>query len=170
MQLSLRPLEGKPGRPKTPNPTTTDPTPHSCPSDPSGLISADSTSHHSACICSEIYSEISLRRSPLAGFRQEKRAQRLTSWFRRPGWGRGLLREGVVPEKFVPSFESFFSLGFQGWNLGCPGNFAGMFRTPGSVRKVCAEKVRAHVSASCGSFYFARLFLETLRKYPLKHL
>ena len=45
-------------------------------------------------------------------------------------WGRGLPREGVVAEKFVPSLESLSSLGFEGRNLGCPGTFAGMSRTP----------------------------------------
>ena len=59
-------------------------------------------------------------------------------------WGGGLPREGVVAEKFVPSLESLSSLGFEERNLGCPGNFAGMSRTPGGVQKVCAKKVRAH--------------------------
>ena len=55
-------------------------------------------------------------------------------------WGGGLPREGVVAEKFVLSLESLSSLGFEGRNLGCPGNFAGMSRTPGAVQKVCAKK------------------------------
>ena len=38
------------------------------------------------------------------------------------------------------------SLGFEERSLGCPGNFAGMSRTPGSVQKVCAKRVRAHFS------------------------
>ena len=59
-------------------------------------------------------------------------------------WGGGLPREGVVAENFVPSLESLSSLGFGERNLGCPGNFAGMSRTPGGVQKVCAKKVRAH--------------------------
>ena len=59
-------------------------------------------------------------------------------------WGGGLPYEGVVAENFVPSLESLSSLGFEERNLGCPGNFAGMSRTPGSVQKVCAKKVRAH--------------------------
>ena len=54
--------------------------------------------------------------------------------------GRGLPREGVEVEKFVPSLESLSSLGFEERNLGCPGNFAGMSRTPGGVRKVSANK------------------------------
>ena len=61
-------------------------------------------------------------------------------------WGGGLPREGVVAEKFAPSLESLSSLGFEERNLGCPGNFAGMSRTLGGVRKVCAKKVRAHFS------------------------
>ena len=64
-------------------------------------------------------------------FRQEKRAQRLTFWVRRPPGGAGSLpREGVVAEKVVPSLESLSSLGFEERNLGCPGNFTGMSRTP----------------------------------------
>ena len=46
----------------------------------------------------------------------------------------------------LPSLESLSSLGFEGRNLGCPGIFAGMSRTPGGVRKVCAEK------SSCAFF------------------
>ena len=62
--------------------------------------------------------------------------------------GGGLPREGVVVEKFVPSLESLSSLGFEGRNLGCPENFAGMSRTPGGVQKVCAKKT------SCSFFFF----------------
>ena len=39
----------------------------------------------------------------------------------------------------MPSLESLSSLGFDERNLGCPGNFAGMSRTPGGVQKVCAK-------------------------------
>ena len=56
------------------------------------------------------------------------------------GWGGGLPREGVGVEKFVSSFESLFSLGFEGGNLGCPGIFAGISRTLGGVQKVRAKK------------------------------
>ena len=60
------------------------------------------------------------------------------------GWGRGLPHEGVV-EKFVLSLslslESLFSLFFESkegtWDV--PGIFAGMSRTPGGVRRVCAK-------------------------------
>ena len=51
--------------------------------------------------------------------------------------GGGLPREGVVAEKFVLSLKSLSSLGFEERHLGCPGNFAGMSRTPGGVQKVC---------------------------------
>ena len=61
-------------------------------------------------------------------------------------WGGGLPLEGVVAENFVPALESLSSLGFEERNLGHPGNFAGMSRTPGGVRKVCAKKLRAHFS------------------------
>ena len=40
----------------------------------------------------------------------------------------------ALPRKFV------FLLGFEGRNLGCPRNFAGMSRTPEGVQKVCAKK------------------------------
>ena len=62
------------------------------------------------------------------------------------GWGGGLPRKGVVAEKFGLSLESLSSLVSEERNLGCPGNFAGMSRTPGGVQKVCAKKVRAHFS------------------------
>ena len=55
-------------------------------------------------------------------------------------WGGGLPLEGVVAENFVPALESLSSLGFEERNLGCPGNFAGMSRTPGGVQKVRATK------------------------------
>ena len=61
-------------------------------------------------------------------------------------WGGGLPREGVVAENFVPALETLSSLGFEERNPGCPGNFAGMSRTPGGVPKVCAKKLRAHFS------------------------
>ena len=61
-------------------------------------------------------------------------------------WGGGLPLEGVVAKNFVPALESLSSLGFEERNLGCPGNFAGMSRTPGGVQKVCAKKLRAHFS------------------------
>ena len=80
--------------------------------------------------------------------RARKRAQRLTFWARRlPGRvggsstrrGRGAVRKvRSLPQKSV-------LLGFR--NLGCSMNFAGMSRTRGVVHKVCARKVRAHVSA-----------------------
>ena len=75
-----------------------------------------------------------------ACLRQEKGVQRLTFWIRRPPGGVGLPREGVVAEKFAPSLKSLSSLGLEERNLGCPGNFAGMSRTPGDVQKVCAKK------------------------------
>ena len=62
------------------------------------------------------------------------------------GWGGGLPREGVAIEKLVPSLESLSSLGLEGRDLGCPRHFAGVARTPGGVQKVCARKVRVHVS------------------------
>ena len=83
----------------------------------------------------------------LTFLRQEKRAQRLTFWVRRPPGGVGVSHaKGWWPKKFVPSLKSLSSLGFEERNLGCPGNFGGMSRTPGRVQKVCAKKVRVHFS------------------------
>ena len=59
-------------------------------------------------------------------------------------WGGGLPREGVVAEKFVPSIESF--LGLRTEDLGYPGNFARISRTPRSVQTVGAKKARARFS------------------------
>ena len=66
-------------------------------------------------------------------------------------WGGGLPREGVVAENFVPALETLSSLGFEERNPGCPGNFAGMSRTPGGVQKVCAKKLRAHLPLGSSS-------------------
>ena len=83
----------------------------------------------------------------LSQFRQEKRAQRLSFWVRRPPGGVGVFHaKGVVAKNFVPALETLSSLGFEERNPGCPGNFAGMSRTPGGVQKVCAKKLRAHFS------------------------
>ena len=59
-------------------------------------------------------------------------------------WGGGLPREGVVAEKFVPSLDTLFPLGFEGSNLGCPEKklFAGM----NVFKKFVQKKVRAHFS------------------------
>ena len=74
-------------------------------------------------------------------FRQERRAQRLTfgSGDRPVGWGSSTRRGGG--RKVRASLESLSSLGFEGRNLECPGNFAGMSRIPGGVQKVCAKKI-----------------------------
>ena len=58
----------------------------------------------------------------------------------------GVFHEGVVAENFVPALETLSSLGFEERNPGCPGNFAGLSRTPGGVQKVRAKKLRAHFS------------------------
>ena len=49
-------------------------------------------------------------------------------------------------ENFVPALETLSSLGFEERNPGCPGNFAGMSRTPGGAQKLRAKKLRAHFS------------------------
>ena len=61
--------------------------------------------------------------------------------------GGGLPRKGVGVEKFVPCPEPLFSLGFESWSLGCPGNFAGMSRT--AVQKVSAKNVWVHFQPLC---------------------
>ena len=82
-------------------------------------------------------------------------------------WGGGLPREGVVAENFVPSLESLSSLGFEERNLGCPGNFAGVSRTPGGFQKVCAKKVRARFSfPSLGPMYVDRWSLVRISSMP----
>ena len=73
--------------------------------------------------------------------RPEKKSTKINFWgLETARWGGGHARRGVVAEKFAPSLESLSSLGFEERNLGCPGNFAGMSRTPGGVQKVCAKK------------------------------
>ena len=57
------------------------------------------------------------------------------------GWGSSTRRGGGRKVRaHEPSLESLSSLGFKERNLGCPGNFARMSRTPGGVQKVCAKR------------------------------
>ena len=72
--------------------------------------------------------------------RQEKKSTKINFRPETAGWGGGLAPEVVGVEEFVPYLESLSSLGFEERNLGCPGNFARLFRTPGAVQKVCANK------------------------------
>ena len=44
----------------------------------------------------------------------------------------------------MPSLETLSSLGFEERSLGCPGNFAGMSRTSGVLKKLVQKKVPAH--------------------------
>ena len=73
-----------------------------------------------------------------SGKKKEHKDELFGSGDRPLGWGES--------KKFVPSLESLSFLGFEERNLGCPGNFAGMSRTPGGVQKVCAIK------SSCAFF------------------
>ena len=60
-----------------------------------------------------------------------------------------------MAEKFAPSLESLSSLGFAERNLGCPGNFAGMSRTPGVLKNFVQLKfVRAFRSLMEAPFFF----------------
>ena len=65
-------------------------------------------------------------------------------------WGGGLPRGGVVAENFVPALESLSSLGLEDRNLGCPGIFAGMSRTPWRCSKSLCKKT------SCAFFVTLR--------------
>ena len=60
------------------------------------------------------------------------------------GWGSSTRRGGGRKLRALP--RKFVFLGIERRNLGCPGMFAGMSRTPGGVQKVCAKKLRAHFS------------------------
>ena len=81
-------------------------------------------------------------------------------------WGGGLRREWVVAEKFVLSLESLSSLGFEEKNLGCPGNAAGMSRTPGGVQKVFANKK----TSSCAFFVpYSKLVPDVLRPHCIEN-
>ena len=96
-----------------------------------------------SCFCSLLSEPLGPSRRP-----QNTRARKKSTKINFLGpetarWGGGLQREGVVAEKLAPSLESL-SLGFEERNPGCPGNFAGVSRTPGDVQKVCAKRVRAH--------------------------
>ena len=84
------------------------------------------------------------------------------------GWGSSTRR--VVAEKFVPALESLSSLRFEGKNLGCPGIFAGMSRTPGGVQKVCAKKVRAHFPVPIMGLFRGAVFRHGrgARKQPMR--
>ena len=77
---------------------------------------------------------------PTTKFRQEKRAQRLTVWVRRPPSGVGVFhakgwcrRVCALPRKFV-------FLGFRREESGMSREFCRDVRTPGGVQKVCAQK------------------------------
>ena len=77
------------------------------------------------------------------------------------GYSGGLPREGEVVEKFATSLTSLSSLGWDGRNLGCPGNVAGDVPDPWGVQKVCEKKyVRVF-----RSWFWQNPFLND---YPLK--
>ena len=71
------------------------------------------------------------------------------------GWGSSTRRGGGRKLRARPRKFAFLGFGRER-NLGCPGIFAGMSRTPGGVHKVCAKKT------SCAFFvpYFASLHLK----------
>ena len=87
--------------------------------------------------------------------RQEKKSTKINFWVRRPPAGVGVFTAGVGvfhvkgwgSKSSCPPRPSLSSLGFEGRNLGCPGNFAGMSRPPWGVQKVCAKNVCVHFSA-----------------------
>ena len=54
------------------------------------------------------------------------------------GWGSSSRRGGGQKLRALP--RKFVFLGFEERNLGCPGNFAGMSRTPWGVQKFVLKK------------------------------
>ena len=63
------------------------------------------------------------------------------------GWGPSTRRGGGRKARALSRKLSLSSLDLEERNLGCPGNCAGMSRTPAGVQKVCAKKrVCAHFS------------------------
>ena len=71
----------------------------------------------------------------------------LTFWVRRPPrWGGGLPREGVVAEKFGPSLESLFSLGFGREESGMSREFCRDVPDPWGCPKTLCKK------SSCAFF------------------
>ena len=81
----------------------------------------------------------------IQAFGGRRKPQKTTDFGRKPKIFAGNLRKpqiGLCHLRCV-TFSSAL-LGFEERNLGCPGNFAGMSRTPGGVQKVRAKKLRAH--------------------------
>ena len=73
---------------------------------------------------------------------QEKRAQRLTFWVRRPPGGVGVLHaKGWWSKSSCPPSKVCFSLSLEGRNLGCPRNFARMSRTSGGSKSLSKKLV-----------------------------
>ena len=70
-----------------------------------------------------------------------KRAQRLTFWARRLPGGVGAFHAKGWGSKVRALLQKSVSLKFEGGNLRCPGNLAGMSRTYGGVQKVCVNSV-----------------------------
>ena len=91
-----------------------------------------------------VNTHLPVRGPPKSGKKKEHKDKLFGSGDRPVGWGSSTRRGGG--RNFVPALESLSSLGFEERNLGCPGNFAGMSRTPLGVQKVCAKKLRAHFS------------------------
>ena len=60
------------------------------------------------------------------------------------GWGSSMQTGRGQKVRALP--RKFVFLGFEGGNLVCPGNFAGMSRTPAGVQKLCTKKVCAYFS------------------------
>ena len=86
-----------------------------------------------------------LSREP-AMFRQEKRAQRLSFWVRRPPGGVGVFHsKGWWPKTLCPPSKLCLPWVSKRGIWDVPGILPGS-RTPGGVQKVCAKKLRAHFS------------------------
>ena len=80
--------------------------------------------------------------------RQEKRAQRLTFWVRRPPGGVGVFHAmGWWPKSSCPPSKVCLPWVSKRGIWDVPGILPGcFFRTLGGVQKVCAKKGRAHFS------------------------
>ena len=81
-----------------------------------------------------------IENAAICEFQARKKAQRLTFWVRRPPvwWGSSTRRGGGRRVRALP--RKFVLLGFEEGNLGCPGDFAGMSRTPESSKSLCNKK------------------------------
>ena len=99
-------------------------------------------------------------------FRREKKSKKINSLGPETPRG-GLPREGVGVEKFVPSLESLFSLGFEGGN-GDVREFCRDVPDPGGVQKGLCKKSSCAFSFPKRGLCHLRSLLEVHKRYPPK--